>query len=362
MEMKLAGNIRKFRKERFLTQEQLSEALGVTAGAVYKWEAKLSVPDLELIVQMADLFDTSVDVLLGYEMKDNRLEATVKRLREYRRKKDWEGLPEAEKALKKYPHSFQIVYESAALYRGFGFESGDKDLFRRALELIAQSRLLLGQNEDPEISEQTLYGFMAQTYMGLGESDKAIELWKAHNAGALYSHHIGQILAQCERTEEAVPFLSEAMAKVVSELCPTITGYLNVFLSRKDYDSAQAILQLGIRLFYGLRKEDKPNFFDKVNSAFLAALAYAQFMSGDGEAARGSLQKAKETAAFFDAAPSYDESDIRFINRIEGASTHDDIGATAADAIENVVSGSENEAFAALWHSIAEQKEKTGHE
>ena len=77
MEIRLAENIRNFRKERALTQEQLSEVLGVTAGAVYKWEAKLSVPELDLIIQMADFFDTSVDVLLGYEIKDNRLEATV---------------------------------------------------------------------------------------------------------------------------------------------------------------------------------------------------------------------------------------------------------------------------------------------
>ena len=97
MKMMLAENIRAFRKERSLTQEQLSEALGVTAGAVYKWEAKLSIPELELILQMADFFDTSVDILLGYEVKDNRLEATVKRLQEYRRSKDRDGLVEAEK-------------------------------------------------------------------------------------------------------------------------------------------------------------------------------------------------------------------------------------------------------------------------
>ena len=66
MKMALAENIRRFRKERSLTQEQLSEVLGVTAGAVYKWESGLSVPDIQLIMEMADLFDTSVDVLLGY--------------------------------------------------------------------------------------------------------------------------------------------------------------------------------------------------------------------------------------------------------------------------------------------------------
>lgn len=67
MKINISENIRKFRKERGLTQEQLAEVLGVTVGAVSKWELGSSVPDVELIVDMAEFFDTSVDVLLGYE-------------------------------------------------------------------------------------------------------------------------------------------------------------------------------------------------------------------------------------------------------------------------------------------------------
>ena len=356
MKMMLAENIRAFRKERSLTQEQLSEALGVTAGAVYKWEAKLSIPELELIIQMADFFDTSVDVLLGYEVKDNRLEATVKRLQEYRRNKDWDGLAEAEKALKKYPHSFQVVTESAALYRAFGFDSGDKALFHRALELLEQSRLLLSQNEDPQISEQTIYGRIAQTYLGLGETDKAIELWKAHNADGLYSSQIGYILAQNDHVEEAVPFLSEALTKLLSDLVTTIMGYLNVYLNRGDHASCQAILGWGIEVLLGLRKADKPNYFDRVSAALLAALAGSQFLSGKGDQAHDTLIKAKELAAFFDASPSYDESNIRFVSRIEGASAHDDLGATAMDGVDLAVSQFDNEELTALWKSLIEQE------
>ena len=338
MKMMLAENIRAFRKERSLTQEQLAEALGVTAGAVYKWEAKLSTPELELIIQMADFFDTSVDVLLGYEVKDNRLETTVKRLQEYRRSKD----------------SFQIVSESAALYRAFGFDSGDKALFRRALELLEQSRLLLPQNEDPQISEQTIYGRLAQTYLGLGETDKAIELWKTHNADGVYSPRIGHILAQSDHIEEAVPFLSEALLKLVSDLISTIIGYVNVYLNHGDHASAQAILHWGISLLQGLREGGKPNYFDRVSAVLLVALAGSQHLSGQGEAARDTLKKAKELAAFFDASPSYDESDIRFVGRIEGASAYDDLGATAMDGVRNAVSQFENEEFTALWSAVSE--------
>ena len=354
MDMTLAENIRAFRKARSLTQDQLAEVLGVTAGAVYKWEAKLSVPDIELIVRMADFFDTSVDVLLGYKMKDNRLNETVHRLREYRRSKDTAGLAEAEKALKKYPHSFKIVNECALVYRAAGFDNRDKKLYLRALELSERSLLLLPQNTDPEISEQTIYGRMADVYMGLGETDKAIELWKAHNAGGIYNYKIGHILSVRERTEEAEPFLSEAMARIVAEIINVVTGYMNVYLKRGDHESGRAILKWASDLMLGLRRDGKPNFLDKVNSAFMAAIAGSQLMTGEKDEARDTLVKAKELAEFFDACPSYDESDIRFITRIEGASAHDDIGATAMDAIATAVSGFENEELTALWESVKE--------
>ncbi len=357
MKMALAENIRRFRKERSLTQEQLSEALGVTAGAVYKWEAKLSIPDLDLILEMADFFDTSVDVLLGYEMKDNRLDATVKRLQEYRRQKDRAGLAEAEKALKKYPHSFRIVNECSSLFRGYGFDSGDRDMLRRSMALLEQSLLLLGQNTDPEISEQILYGRMASIYLGLDEMEKGIELYKKHNAGGLYDPIIGQTLAMGDHTEEAVPFLSEAMARIVADLIHTIIGYINVYGTRGDFVSAQAILRQGIDFFSGLREGNKPNFLDKVDCGFLAALAGSEYMAGQLDEARASLERAKALAAFFDAAPSYDESDIRFIDRIEGASTHDDIGATAMEVIGNTVKSFENEELAALWESVKNEEE-----
>ena len=100
MTNRLAENIRVFRKERGLTQEQLAEVLGVTTGAVYKWEARLAQPELGMLMELADFFDTSVDALLGYEMKDNRLQVTVERLRRYRDEKDRNGLAEEEKALR----------------------------------------------------------------------------------------------------------------------------------------------------------------------------------------------------------------------------------------------------------------------
>lgn len=196
MQIRLAEKIRALRRQHRFTQEQLAESLGVTPGAVYKWEAGLSQPELAIIVELADLFDTSVDVLLGYEVKDNRRQTTAERLRRYRTEKDRAGLAEAEKALQKYPNDFEIVYRSAGLYRVFGIVEGDEALLRRALTLLDKARLLLPQNTDPQINETVLYAETAQTLLSLGEADKAVSLWKTHNAGGFYSHIIGDAFEQ----------------------------------------------------------------------------------------------------------------------------------------------------------------------
>lgn len=358
MKMALSENIRAFRRQRALTQEQLAEVLGVTAGAVYKWEAALTVPELDLIVEMADFFDMSVDALLGYEMKDNRLAATVQQLKEYRQKKDRTGLSEAEKALKKYPHAFEIVHESAVLYRVFGVESQKKDLLLRALELLKKSLVLLPQNTDPEISEQTIYGEMAEAYLMLDEGEKSVELLKKHNEGGLYNDMIGLTLATNRKLpEEAVPFLAEALLQNVAALIRTVMGYVNVFYARNDYSSAEAILLWGISLLSGLKEADKPSFLDKMNGVFYVCLACTQIKTGNANEARASMEKAQTLARCFDAAPSYDTSTIRFVARLDRSSAHDNLGTTAMESLENAVKAFEDETLFALWKEMDEHEE-----
>ena len=57
--------IRRLRKERNFTQEQLAEQLGVTFQAVSKWENDVGMPDVSQIVPIANVFGVSTDVLFG---------------------------------------------------------------------------------------------------------------------------------------------------------------------------------------------------------------------------------------------------------------------------------------------------------
>ncbi len=61
----LGMRIANYRKAKGYTQEDFSQLLGVTAQAVSKWENDISCPDIMLLPKIAQLFDISVDELLG---------------------------------------------------------------------------------------------------------------------------------------------------------------------------------------------------------------------------------------------------------------------------------------------------------
>lgn len=63
----LGNNIKKYRKGRKITQEQLAEVLGVSDQAVSRWENSTTYPDIELLPTIALYFGVTVDDLMGME-------------------------------------------------------------------------------------------------------------------------------------------------------------------------------------------------------------------------------------------------------------------------------------------------------
>lgn len=61
----LSDNIKRIRKSKGLSQEELAIKLNVVRQTVSKWENGLSVPDSDMLITLADELDTSVSVLLG---------------------------------------------------------------------------------------------------------------------------------------------------------------------------------------------------------------------------------------------------------------------------------------------------------
>ena len=66
--MNFGEKIIKLRKQKNLSQEELAEKLNVTRQTISKWELEQSKPDMQKLIEIASLFDVSVEVLTNESM------------------------------------------------------------------------------------------------------------------------------------------------------------------------------------------------------------------------------------------------------------------------------------------------------
>ena len=88
--MSIGENIRKYRKNLGMTQEELAKKMGVIQPNVHRWEKGLVTPSLETIKKLAKILNVSADGLLFSEEDRKKLRITDKELLE--RIKDIENL------------------------------------------------------------------------------------------------------------------------------------------------------------------------------------------------------------------------------------------------------------------------------
>ena len=74
----LGAKLKSLRRERDLTQEELSEVLGVSFQAVSKWETNAAAPDISLFPVLANYYGVTTDELLGVDVT-----RAAERVREY---------------------------------------------------------------------------------------------------------------------------------------------------------------------------------------------------------------------------------------------------------------------------------------
>jgi len=353
----LAENIKKLRKERRMTQEQLAEALGVTVGAVHKWESRACMPEIRMLMEMADLFCVSVDVLLGYEMKGSSIEDIIERIREHLNVKNFESaITEAEKALIRYPNSFSIVHCCADIYERKGVETGDKAALERAIELSERLIPLLSQNDDPEISEVTIRSDIATSYIMLGQREKGFDILRKYNAGGINNSMLGLMYAQSnEHVKEAEEYLEKGFSDVMTNCIRCMSGYINYYVNTEDINSALDASVWFVGLLETLKvKKDSVCYSDKIMAPIEALAASFMMHMGRSEEAEAYLYSAYRRAAAFDAAPVYNTSGIRFIGSSDHKKTvSDDLGQTAVSAVEAVLqSDVHNEAVLKMWEQL----------
>ncbi len=113
MKILIGENIKRLRKMRNITQEELAEVFNITPAAVCKWETCETYPDITLLFPLAHYFGVTIDELMGYD-EEKVIEEINKIINKY-----WDLYfkREMEKAnelitntFKKYPNDCNIMH------------------------------------------------------------------------------------------------------------------------------------------------------------------------------------------------------------------------------------------------------------
>ena len=86
-QIKIGKFFQELRKENGFTQEQLAERLGVARRTISRWETGSNLPDLDILIELSDLYKVDLRELLDGERKtkkmDKELKETVLKVAEY---------------------------------------------------------------------------------------------------------------------------------------------------------------------------------------------------------------------------------------------------------------------------------------
>ena len=210
MKLKLSENIKKYRKEMNLTQEGLAEAFGVTVGAVSKWESGNTVPDIMTMMDLADFFNVSMDILLGYNISSKTIKDISDRIiRLAENQKYMEAMSEAEKALVRYPASFKIVRACAFLYAILYTVNGKEEDAKKSIALHEKALTLLSQNDNPNFNEFTIRMNIAKLKIVIDSEGALAEFSKINYLG-IADIDIARLLYKKGETDEALERYTKA--------------------------------------------------------------------------------------------------------------------------------------------------------
>ncbi|MCF0130877.1 MAG: helix-turn-helix transcriptional regulator [Pseudobutyrivibrio sp.] len=334
----LAQNIKTLRKKNSMTQEKLADILGVTVGAVYKWESAQSVPELVLLIEIADLFEVSVDALLGFEIKNDSIDQVVSSINHYVELRDWDNaLAEINNGLQRYPNNFDIVYLEANVCRMIFIDNADKSMLVRSTDSYQRAQVLLANNHTQKQARINLHKEIALNYLLENQIQLAVDTLVENNTCGVNNSSIGLLyIGHLKDYESAKTYLSEAMMRSIEETITASIGYAKTLYMKHDNSCIDYLTWL-INYLDNL-KMDKSAIAatDKIKAAIMSYYCCWNLEFNHRDEAYRAMQETIELVKRFDSMPYESLSEVRFVDD-PAFFALDDIGKTAKGAVEKVL-------------------------
>lgn len=320
--LKLGENLRRLRRQKELTQEELADIFSVSPQAISRWEKGSTYPDITMLPTIAGFFDVTLDDLMGMEeiRDEKRFDEIMNKYAELSSK----GLMEEcialmREELKNYPNDYSLLTNLAVdLFRcqtKDGKEISEEDHLTNVREAIEISERILANCSDSVIRND-ISSLICYLYNSVGDNDKAIEYaeklpnaWSSSTIvlGWLYKgdkkklHMQWTVAVGLEMIHQAL----EGMADLKYE-DETMTTAERIEILQKSLEIHKIIYDKGDYLFYSIRLAE-----------FHRYIAAMNMLEGDHEAALYNLEQAAKYAIMFDTLPESAMYTSLLVNRIE---------------------------------------------
>jgi len=193
MNLAIGEKIRKLRRDKNLTQEEVASHLGISFQSVSKWERGDGYPDITLLPALANYFGVTTDELLGmnelsaqewYEEVNANWEVNRRAGRHER------NVALMKEALRTFPNDALLLVQLSASLERMDGSAEEKRAYLK--ESVAVQEQILRYGEDSEVRGATMFN-LCHSYWRLGEREKAIEqarklpnLYKARENALVY--------------------------------------------------------------------------------------------------------------------------------------------------------------------------------
>ncbi len=305
MTLYIGENLKKQRKLRELTQEQLADILGVSFQSVSKWERGEVYPDVELLPTIAEYFGITVDELMG--TKEIHDAADVKKILDKVKENVSKGLIEENikllaEAVKVHPNNYELLAQYALNLTFVAIDSESEESRQNNLKAVQIAERILAECTDPEI-RNIMQGELCIYYRNLGEDDKALEaagklpsMWKSREIVQMNIFK-GDDLVKLTQSNvyqlTNIMFLClQTMADINAKDNPKLTWEQRIEILRKAITIIDIVFDKGdyITMAHNL-------------SILHRDIAEVSMRAGNFELALESLEKSAEYAAYMDELP-----------------------------------------------------------
>lgn len=330
MQVEIGNRIKKLRQRDGRKQEDLANALGVTAQAVSRWEATGGYPDMEMIPAIANYFNVSIDELFGYSSdRQAKLKNILARAEKAINEQGdmTECVEMLRSAAEEFPSEPQVLIKlgyalSMHGWKKYGARSYTKDGSDYAYEDTEYNGGNIYWQEEVRVFERVLemdiptedrdaiIMMMVVTYAKMGCFEKAKALAASQNSIIVCRE---LLLPKAAEAEERDRYCGEAIIALLAELKRAIVYAVSTKVSL--FTSSESI-----KLFLGLAHLYESLFSDgrcgaahsHICDLYMHAAVYEARFGDGAQKALEHFRKALEHNRLYNFVRSQDEDEYKY--------------------------------------------------